>query len=37
VKLEDVSFHGSVAALIDSKMIERYLKRPTIQGAQLEG
>ena len=37
VMLEDVSFHGSVAALIASKMIERYLKRPTIQGAQLEG
>ena len=29
--------HGSVAARIASKMIERYLKRPTIQGAQLEG
>ena len=37
VMLEDVSFHGSVAALIASKMIEHYLKRPTIQGAQLEG
>jgi penicillin-binding protein 2 len=37
VMLEDVSFHGSVAAQIASKMIEHYLKRPTIQGAQLEG
>jgi len=37
VMLEQVPFHGSVAALIASKMIEHYLKRPTIQGAQLEG
>ena len=37
VMLEDVAFHGSVAAQIASKMIEHYLKRPTIQGAQLEG
>jgi penicillin-binding protein 2 len=37
VMLEDVAFHGSVAAQIASKMIERFLKRPTIQGAQLEG
>ena len=37
VMLEQVSFHGSVAAQIASKMIEHYLKRPAIQGAQLEG
>jgi len=37
VMLEQVPFHGSVAALIASKLIEHYLKRPTIQGAQLEG
>ena len=37
VMLEDVLYHGSVAARIASKMIEHYLKRPTIQGAQLEG
>ena len=37
VMIELVSYHGSNAALIASKMIERYLKRPTIQGAQLEG
>jgi penicillin-binding protein 2 len=37
VMLEQVSFHGSVTALLASKLIEHYLKRPTIQGAQLEG
>jgi penicillin-binding protein 2 len=37
VMLELVPYHGSVAARIASKMIEHYLKRPTIQGAQLEG
>jgi penicillin-binding protein 2 len=37
VMLEQVSFHGSVTALMASKLIEHYLKRPTIQGAQLEG
>ena len=37
VMLELVPYHGSVAAQVASKMIERYLKRPTIQGAQLEG
>jgi penicillin-binding protein 2 len=37
VMIELVPYHGSNAALIASKMIERYLKRPTIQGAQLEG
>jgi penicillin-binding protein 2 len=37
VMLEQVPFHGSVTALMASKMIEHYLKRPTIQGAQLEG
>jgi penicillin-binding protein 2 len=37
VMLELVPYHGSNAALIASKMIERYLKRPTVQGAQLEG
>jgi hypothetical protein len=35
--LEQVPYHGTVAALMASKMIEHYLKRPTIQGAQLEG
>jgi penicillin-binding protein 2 len=37
VMIELVPYHGSNAALIASKMIERFLKRPTIQGAQLEG
>src|SRR5215211_9554606 len=37
VMLEQVSFHGSVAALMASKLIEHYLKKPTIQGATLEG
>jgi penicillin-binding protein 2 len=37
VMLEQVSFHGSVTALMASKLIEHYLKRPTIQGAPLEG
>lgn len=37
VMLELVPYHGTVAARIASQMIEHYLKRPTIQGAQLEG
>jgi penicillin-binding protein 2 len=37
VMLEQVPFHGSVTALMASKLIEHYLKRPTIQGAQLDG
>ena len=37
VMLELVPYHGTVAARIASKMIEHYLKRPTIQGALLEG
>ena len=37
VMLEFVRSTARVAARVASKMIERYLKRPTIQGAQLEG
>jgi penicillin-binding protein 2 len=37
VMLEQVPFHGSVPAVMAAKLIERYLKRPTVQGAQLEG
>ena len=37
VMLEQVPFHGSVTALMASKLIEHFLKRPTIQGAQLDG
>jgi penicillin-binding protein 2 len=37
VMLEQVPFHGNVPAVMAAKLIERYLKRPTVQGAQLEG
>jgi penicillin-binding protein 2 len=37
VMLELVPLHGSDAARVASKIFEHYLKRPTIQGATLEG